>query len=58
MTSPETVMRVQDVARHLDCDRDTVYRLIHDGHLRCIRVGRLIRVPQSALAEFIEGSAA
>lgn len=54
--TPEHVMRVREVAQHLDCDRDTVYRLIRAGQLRSIRVGRLIRVPESALSEFIAGS--
>lgn len=55
--APEPVLRVREVADHLDCDRDTVYRLIHEGDLRHIRVGRLIRVPESALADFIAGAA-
>lgn len=51
----EDVLRVPEVARHLDTTTDMVYRLIRSGELRCVRVGRLIRVPESALAEFISG---
>lgn len=53
--APESVLKVREVAHRLDCDRDTVYRLVREGEIRAIRVGRLIRVPESALAEFISG---
>lgn len=55
VSSPEPVHRVPYVAQHLDCDDETVYRLIAAGRLRAIRVGRLLRVPDSALADFIAG---
>jgi len=54
-TAPERVLRVREVARHLDCEEDTVYRLIRENRLRAVRIGRLIRVPESALADFIAG---
>lgn len=57
-TTPESVLRVREVAHHLSCDEDTVYRLIREDRLRSIRVGRLIRVPESALTDFIAGTTA
>lgn len=51
----DTINRVPDVAARLDVSTDAVYRLIREGRLRAIRVGRLIRVPESALAAFIDG---
>jgi len=51
----EALHRVSGVAEYLDCDDDSVYKLIRDGKLRAIRVGRLIRVPQSALDDFVAG---
>lgn len=54
-STPERVFNARQVAQHLGCDEGTVYRLIRDGEMRCTRVGRLIRVPESALAEFING---
>ena len=53
--APEAVLKVREVANHLDCDEDTVYRLIREGRLRAIRLGRVLRVPASALADFIAG---
>lgn len=54
-TNIETVQRVPEVAKRLDCSRDAVYRLVNSGELRAIRVGRLVRIPESALADFIAG---
>ncbi len=53
--APERVFRVREVANHLGCDEDTIYRLIREDCLRSIRLGRVIRVPESALADFIAG---
>lgn len=49
----ERVLKVSAVSMHLGCTNDTTYALIRKGKLRAIRVGRLVRVPESALAEFI-----
>lgn len=54
-TAPERVLRVREVASHLDVEDDLVYALIRDNRLRAIRVGRLLRVPESALADYIAG---
>jgi excisionase family DNA binding protein len=51
----ERVMRVREVADHLGVEKDTIYRLIREGKLRAIRLGRVLRVPQTALADFIAG---
>ncbi|MCV7465728.1 helix-turn-helix domain-containing protein [Micrococcus luteus] len=54
---PERVLRVTEVAEHLDCNPHLVYRLIQRGDLRALRVGRLIRVPLSALNEYLATAA-
>ncbi len=51
----ERVLRVAEVADHLGVTPDTVYYLIRDGKMRAIRLGRVLRVPQSALSDFISG---
>lgn len=53
--TPEAVYRVREVAAHLDCTEDVVYREIREGRLRAVRIGRILRVPESALADFIAG---
>lgn len=54
-TAPERVYRVREVAQHLGVTPDSVYALIASGALRKINVGRLIRVPESALSDLIAG---
>lgn len=34
-----------------------VYKMVTTGHLRAVRVGRTLRVPMSALDEFLAGDA-
>ena len=50
---PERVLTVKDVAHHLGISDWTVYNLVAGGHIRAGHVGRLIRIPESALSEFI-----
>ena len=51
----DRVLRVRDVADHLGCDPETVYKLIREGKIRAIKLGRVLRVPEQALADFIAG---
>jgi excisionase family DNA binding protein len=34
----------------------TVYRLVHNGELPAVRVGRSFRVPEDAVHEYLRGS--
>ncbi|MEU5068936.1 excisionase family DNA-binding protein [Streptomyces virginiae] len=34
----------------------TVYQLVHNGHLAAIRVGRLSRVPENVVHEYLRES--
>lgn len=47
--------KVAEVAAFLRVDKAAVYDLVKTGALRHVRIGRLIRVPESALAEFMAG---
>lgn len=44
---------VREVATLLSVSKMTVYRLIHDGELAAIRVGRSFRVREETLARFV-----
>ena len=46
---------VQEVATVLGVHPETVRRLIHQGRLGAIRVGRLLRIPEDALAALLDG---
>lgn len=52
------VLKVSDLARVLGIGRRHSYKLVADGTIRSVRVGRAIRIPRSALVEFLDGSAA
>jgi excisionase family DNA binding protein len=53
--TPERVYTVEQVADHLAMHTSGVYRLVQSGDLRSVRAGRLIRIPASALDEFLAG---
>ena len=44
---------VRDVASRLGVHPETVRRLIHDGRLDAVRVGRVLRVDSSSLHGFL-----
>lgn len=48
-------LTVKEVAKLLGISRNTAYRLIRSKRLRSIRVGRQIRVPRSALEDYLNG---
>ncbi len=43
------------LADRLGVHPDTVYRAIRTGQLRSVRVGRLRRIPESAVGEWLGG---
>ncbi len=49
------VLRVEDLMPLLDIGRNTAYELIRCGQIRSVKVGRQIRVPKEAVAEFLTG---
>lgn len=51
-----TVLSVGEVARLLRCHPTTVYELCRTGQLRHVRVGCRIRIPRSAVEEFLARS--
>ena len=46
----------QEVARALGVNEATVRREFREGNLRGKRIGRLIRISDMALAEYLEGA--
>jgi excisionase family DNA binding protein len=50
----EMTIDVRELARRLSCGRSAAYALAASGVLKTVRVGRALRVPESALAAFIE----
>lgn len=47
------LVSVREVARRLGVHPETIRRLIHDGRLEAVRVGRVLRVESSELESFL-----
>jgi len=48
------MLTVKEVAKELNFHPMTVYRLIKSGELKVVRIGRTIRIEESALKDFIK----
>jgi len=49
------ILRIKDVAARLDICLPLAYKLISEGRIASIKCGRIIRVPESALQQFMSG---
>ena len=49
-------LTVAEVAAAMRVSKMTVYRLVHNGELPAVRVGRSFRVPEEAVQEYLRGS--
>lgn len=47
------LLRLTEVAEQLGLGRSTVCQLLQRGDLPCVRIGRSVRVPADALAEWV-----
>jgi excisionase family DNA binding protein len=47
-------LTVAEVAEALRVSKMTVYRLVHSGRLTAARIGDSIRIPEAALAEYLD----
>ena len=47
------VMTVLEAAKAMRCSKNTLYALIKEGRLEVIKVGRCIKVPKTALVDFM-----
>ena len=50
---PDSLYSVREVAGQLGVHPETIRRLIHDGRLDAVRVGRVLRVHRQALETFL-----
>ncbi|HET7304341.1 MAG TPA: helix-turn-helix domain-containing protein [Segeticoccus sp.] len=49
-------MTVAEVASMMRVSKMTVYRLVHNGELPAVRVGRSFRVPEDAVHDYLRKS--
>ncbi|AVH61882.1 excisionase (plasmid) [Streptomyces dengpaensis] len=50
------LLTVAEVAVIMRSSKLAVYRLVHNGHLPAVRVGRALRVPEEAVHEYLRDS--
>ena len=50
-------LTVTELAKVLRIGRNSAYQLVSDGTIRSIHVGRSIRIPRTALMQFLENPA-
>ncbi|MDA2986273.1 MAG: helix-turn-helix domain-containing protein [Candidatus Nanopelagicales bacterium] len=61
-TTPDRAMNevrfltVAEVAAMMRVSKMTVYRLVHNGELPAVRVGRSFRVPEQAVSDYLRDS--
>jgi excisionase family DNA binding protein len=48
------LLRVEEAATRLGIARTLMFRLIRDGEVESVRVGRLRRVPVASLTEYVD----
>jgi excisionase family DNA binding protein len=56
MENLPVVLTVDDLAEVLKIGHNAAYALTRSGKVRCVRIGKLIRIPQSALMEYLSSS--
>ncbi len=56
MTAGTTFLTVAEVAARMRVSKMTVYRLVHNGDLEAIRVGRSFRVTEKAVEDYLQKS--
>jgi excisionase family DNA binding protein len=56
MTAGTTFLTVAEVAARMRVSKMTVYRLVHNGELEAIRVGRSFRVTEKAVEDYLQKS--
>lgn len=53
--TPEPVYTAQQIAEHLGISKATAYAMVRNGEIRAVHVGRRVRIPASALDDFLSG---
>lgn len=56
MASGPKFLTVAEVAAQMRVSKMTVYRLVHNGTLEAVRVGRSFRVTEEAVEDYLEKS--
>ena len=50
----ERLLSPHELAERLSVSRWTVYKMIGDGRIQSIKIGRLVRIPESEVLQIVE----
>lgn len=50
---PPVVLKVEDLAKVLSIGLNSAYELVRSGQVRSVKVGRIYRIPKSAVDEYL-----
>jgi len=53
-TGERLLITVEEAARRLGIGRSLAWRLVRSGELPSVRLGRLVRIPEQALADWLK----
>lgn len=53
LESYNDVLVIDDVMKILDIGRNSAYKLINDGTIKSMRIGRNIRIPKVCMVDFL-----
>ncbi len=51
-----SVIRVEDLTHILSISRNTAYDLVRSGKIRSVKIGRIYRIPRSAVEDYLNAS--
>lgn len=51
-----SVIRVEDLTHILSISRNTAYELVRSGKIRSVKIGRIYRIPRSAVEDYLNAS--
>ena len=46
-------LRVEDLMPILGVGRNTAYELVRSGQIRCVKIGRQIRIPKDSVIKYL-----
>jgi excisionase family DNA binding protein len=49
----EALLKVEDLARILNCGRTKAWEIVNSHEIRTVRVGRLVRIEPSSLTDYL-----
>lgn len=53
INQPPVVLKVEDLAKVLSIGMNSAYELVRSGQVRSVKVGRIYRIPKSAVDEYL-----